>query len=134
MLRPALVSLVTLLVFVAGCPAPPPEPPPAPTATATAPPPPAPPLVTAPTIWMTPDQVAGECGQHLATAAKLRDELRAGVTGAVDAPLHKMHDVLIEVDRVLMFVLPVLAYVAFILARRGIDKDLALIRSMDRLR
>jgi ABC-type xylose transport system permease subunit len=30
--------------------------------------------------------------------------------------------------------LPVLAYILFYLARRGIDKDIALIRSMDRLR
>ena len=30
--------------------------------------------------------------------------------------------------------LPVLAYVFFLLARRGIDKDIALVRSMDRLR
>lgn len=37
-------------------------------------------------------------------------------------------------ERTLTFVLPVVAYIFFYLARRGIQSDIALIRSMDRLR
>ncbi len=74
MLRPALASLVTLLVFVAGCPSPPPpEPPPTPTATANAEPP-APPVLTEPPVWMTPAEVAADCEKHLTEAEKLGQE------------------------------------------------------------
>ncbi len=38
------------------------------------------------------------------------------------------------VSLVLILLLPVLAYVCFFLARRGVEKDIALVRSMDRLR
>lgn len=36
--------------------------------------------------------------------------------------------------RVIMLVLPIVAYVFFYLARRGIDHDIELVKSMDRLR
>lgn len=39
-----------------------------------------------------------------------------------------------EVGRYLIALLPVVGYVAVRLARRGVDKDIALVRSMDRLR
>lgn len=38
------------------------------------------------------------------------------------------------VDRTLVLLLPVVAYVLFYLARRGIQSDMDLVRSMDRLR
>lgn len=38
------------------------------------------------------------------------------------------------VERILVLLLPVLAYVFFYLARRGIQSDIDLVRSMDRLR
>ncbi len=37
-------------------------------------------------------------------------------------------------SRLIAFLLPVVAYVFFFLARRGIESDMALVRSMDRLR
>jgi len=39
-----------------------------------------------------------------------------------------------NVPLIIALVLPVLAYVMFWLARKGIEKDIALVRSMDRLR
>lgn len=39
-----------------------------------------------------------------------------------------------NVARVLGFLLPILAYVFFFLARRGIQRDIALVKSMERLR
>lgn len=40
----------------------------------------------------------------------------------------------VDWGRLAVLVLPVLAYVFFFLARRGIEKDIELVRSMDRLR
>lgn len=39
-----------------------------------------------------------------------------------------------DVSRLLLLALPLLAVVFFMLARRGIERDIALVRSMDRLR
>ncbi|MBW2455872.1 MAG: hypothetical protein JRI68_15255, partial [Deltaproteobacteria bacterium] len=101
MLRPALASLVTLLVFVAGCPSPPPPaPPPVPTATASAEPP-APPVVTEPPIWMTPAEVAAGCGEHLTAAEKRRVSLIEGAKTSTDGTLTGINGVWTEVDRVM---------------------------------
>lgn len=40
----------------------------------------------------------------------------------------------LQVGRIITLLLPVAAYVLFYLARRGIERDIKLIRSMDRLR
>jgi len=100
--RPALASLVTLLVLVAGCPSPPPpEPPPGPTVAPTAEPPPAPPMVTEPPVWMTPAEVATDCQKHLAAAAQARDGLLEGAQTSPEGTLNQMNSLLLEVDRVL---------------------------------
>lgn len=40
----------------------------------------------------------------------------------------------VAVERIVSVALPFLAYIFFVLARRGIEHDIALVRSMDRLR
>lgn len=50
------------------------------------------------------------------------------------ADLTIIENQVIDGSRVVVLLLPVLAYVFFYLARKGIDRDINLIRSMDRLR
>lgn len=52
------------------------------------------------------------------------------LTGTLDLPTSGPD----AVDRWLVLLLPVVAYVFFYLARRGIQSDIELVRSMDRLR
>jgi uncharacterized membrane protein len=48
--------------------------------------------------------------------------------------LHFARDGVTAAGKVIAMLLPILAYAMFFMARRGITKDIALVRSMDRLR
>ena len=103
MLRPAIASLVTSLVIFSGCSSAPSAPPapPSPQTAPTAATPPAPELVAVPPVWKSPEAVASDCQRHLASAAKLRDGLRADAAPTVDGTLVPMNALLLEVDRLM---------------------------------